>query len=74
MCTGMSDRTFLVTLMDDTLPVPQTHQIKVNTPCACDLQEWVLNLPDLPFAPMLMHVTEELEPLRYESTRPQQFL
>jgi hypothetical protein len=52
-------RTFLVTLMDDTLPTPRTHMIKVESPCDCDMREFVSSIPDLPFKPVFMHVMDE---------------
>lgn len=67
MCRMVVERTFVVTMVDDTLPTPRIHQVHVNSPCACDLEEWVLARPDLPFTPLLVHVDELLEPLSRSS-------
>ena len=67
MCGMAVERTFVVTMIDDTLPTPRTHQVQVDSPCACDLEEWVLARPDLPFTPLLVLVEEVLEPLSRSS-------
>jgi hypothetical protein len=53
---GMPDRSYLVTLMSSDLPDPQVHQVGVDSPCTCDLWEWIMTLPDLPFIPAFMIV------------------
>lgn len=55
---NMPVRQFLVTLMDDTLPRPQVFQIRVDSPCDCDLWVFVSTLPGLPFTPAFMAVQE----------------
>lgn len=67
MCGIAVERTFVVTMIDDTLPNPRVHQVQVNSPCGCDLEEFVRAQPDLPFEPYLVLVDELLEPLSRSS-------
>ena len=53
---GLQVRSYLVTLMSANLPVPRVHQLWVDTPCTCDLREYVEGLKDLPFPPAFMVV------------------
>lgn len=57
----MPVRTFLVTLMSDDLPEPRVHLIQVNSPCACDMWDFVASIPDLPFTPAFMVVQENIK-------------
>lgn len=50
----LSVRCYLVTLRD---VHHNTHQIQVDTPCTCDLWQFVNGLP-LPFSPDFMDVEE----------------
>ena len=61
---GLRDRTYLVTLMSGEL----SHQIVVETACTCDLREWIMTLPDLPFVPASMSVQPVLLGHRYHSS------
>jgi hypothetical protein len=45
---GLIERRYDVTIMDTN---GNTAQIPVQTPCTCDLQEWVQALPNLPIDP-----------------------
>ena len=56
--TDMPVRTFFVSLMSDD-DVPRTHLIKVESPCACDMWDFVASIPDLPFVPAFMAVQED---------------
>lgn len=58
MCSK-PERMILATLMDDSLPHPRVHQIRVRVGCDCGLEDWILALPDLPFLPMLIAVENE---------------
>jgi hypothetical protein len=60
-------RAYIVTLMSDELPDPQVHQIGVDTPCICDMWDFVLTLDDLPFKPAFMLV-ERRPPLTITGT------
>jgi hypothetical protein len=57
---GMPDRRYLVTLMSDELPDPRIHQIWVDTPCTCDMWQWLTTDPEvlkgLLFTPAFMIV------------------
>jgi hypothetical protein len=48
-------RTYRVTLMD---AAGSVHQIEVNTPCTCDMFDFVSGL-DLPIVPMFMDIHEK---------------
>jgi hypothetical protein len=59
---GLPVRVFHVTLMDAQGNLP--HKIQVDSPCDCDMWEFVQSLPDLPFVPAFMDVEEIREPNR----------
>lgn len=59
--TDLPVRVFLVSLMDDTLPDPRVHMIKVESGCVCDMWDFVVSIPDLPFAPAFMVVREDIK-------------
>ena len=63
--TGLIEHSYLVTLMSTEL---QVHQIRVDTPCTCDMWQFVCGL-DLPIVPAFMAVEElvGLEPERVPS-------
>lgn len=58
---GIPVRVFHVTLMDNNGNV---HKIQVDSPCDCDMWEFVQSLTDLPFVPAFMSVEEIREPDR----------
>lgn len=53
-CTEMPIKNFLVTLMDTE---HRTHQVQVDSPCACDMWNYVSKLP-LPITPAFMSVLD----------------
>jgi hypothetical protein len=50
----MPERSFVVTLYG----AGGTHEIQVNSPCACGMAEFVRDLPDLPFIPEFLTIKE----------------
>ena len=64
-CTQMPVRKYLVTLCDRQR---NAHVIQVDSPCACDMRDYVSKIEGLPITPAFMSVVDlddmvEMEPL-----------